>query len=234
MNIDVSCNNIIIAVDELEEAMQIFDGLFRQIVTIHELSCDVTNGKIQSYEIQASQITLPQRDKIKNIAGHLKSAYDAVNKLRIFSCDNSNNLIEGRLEKYEKELLAHKKTERKHLKMICALQEYLVNELNRNEQLENQLKAKETALVNAIQARKDLQAKYTSTKLSILKSESLSSSSASTVQKNDSTIKKSIPFSDAEVAMKPQLLINQYVRRIFQGDFFFGLVLDYEAPYYKV
>jgi hypothetical protein len=235
---EVECLN------NLQEACEIFDHLFPKIVSIRSSPNVIDNSEQKKYDVAAftlEKVERQQRELIKHMSGFLLTALNASQSLLNLkkeaalngdSSSSSGSTINDNFdEKYnnmEKLMMEKSKLEIKNNKTIATLQEFLVLELNRNEKLEETLKAKEIELVNVTVERNKLEKSSNG-------SQGLRSSSSDyAVEKAKSKDQKDRMEAAQALYNNPMNVLGMYVRKSFGSSFFFGLIVSYEVPYYKV
>jgi hypothetical protein len=217
-----------------------FERLFHDIVPplkqqhngSHQLN---SNSELNqpSRPISVGSLSLSQKQDIAHFSTNLSKARDAAGKIRrLTSTCNSSVPTEVELQTLKGVLAEKTKAEKSFAKTICTLQDYLVNELNRAETLESELKAKENELLQmTVEKNKYQKLSLHSSNGSRSNGKALFSGSdvaASTVVKNEHADLDSL-YDESHTD-----LIGCFVRKKFGSNYFFGLVISLEHPYYKV
>ena len=159
--------------------------------------------------------TPQQCEIIKYISGFFMDAQKHANNIKFLlsTSDMNHNDIDPTVLDNSKERIEYlenliQERDNKEIKdgiQIRVLQEYLVNELNRTETLDNKLKELESYIVN-LEEEKNVYMK----KLS------------------------EITCNDEKARFEYKDLMNRYIMKKFDNKRFFGMVTDYNDPYFMV
>ena len=189
-----------------KEVAHIFDIIFYDISPIQRYNFFKRN---KSIEIPRLSLNDSQCDAIKKLSGYLTALRDtiaqyktnrAVDAVKLPDYGTANEIAESNVENPSQTMQLQRANN--------LLQDYLVHELNRSEQLVHNLKAKEAELV-AVTAERD--------RLFKLKPEAISES-----------------LTPAEMLKNPSVALNKYVRKKFNDFYYFGIVASFNHPYFLV
>lgn len=197
----------------LKYACDIFSSLFGEVSPIEApdivdmTSSSSSNDKLvlhSSLSMSLNAFTPSQREHVKYLSGHLLSAIDTANQTHLLlSTDNPD--IQSHIKSLEDHLHEREKDERRDLKKIRALQDYLVHELTRNQELEEQIQQLEAKITNI----EDEKRKYMR-KISRLTS------------------------MNADKVIAIDEIVGKYVMKKFENEKFFGLIVGFKNPYFQV
>jgi len=218
------------------ESCEIFNSLFGGITTIRSQYHNITGIRsiLPTHEVDISTFSPDQKHAIKQLGGLLMdmmivlpSNTDEENKdISKVELDQPNN---NHILIIDQNLL-----ERKQKRTISALQDYLSQELTRAEELESKLQAKEMELVHVVAERDMYMKKYQQVNLnssSQIQSKAIYSSQSN--QPVTSSITK-LKNDDIEVPFNPQEWVGRYIRKAFGSSYYFGIVVYFDTPYFKV
>jgi hypothetical protein len=188
-------------------------------------------------------------ERIKHISGYLisiKKAADFLYRLQHRLVDEDSisgnrNLSpspDEELAKLRETLIQRKKHEEATQKKICALQDFLVNELNRAEAAENALKVRENELVQITEERNKYMKMVAQLQAGgrvpgngmVLKSETGGGAGQNASENATAVTVVTTKSSQPNVVD----LVGKYIRKKFGSSFFFGLVVAFDKPFYKV
>ena len=130
--------------------------------------------------------------------------------------------------KLQEELMASNIREGKQLKIICALRDYLMIEINRSEGADTELKVAEDNLVKMTVERNKYFKIAQQLELNNIKGEK-----GVKEDKVQATRKPAIPqvVFNSDI---PELYCGAFVRKKFGNNFFFGLIVHFSHPFFKV
>lgn len=211
----------------LLESCEIFNSLFGKITTIQS-----NHNHIKSvnpvHEINSSTLTSDQKHAIKQLAGVLMDMSVIIPSMsKTSSIDSSDNI--EKVAELDQHTVNHNLLERKQKRTISALQDYLYQELTRCEELESKLQAKEMELVNVVVERDKYLKKCQQENL--ISSQSHSRAISSSLNQSATSAKANFDELDT---FTPQEWIGRYIRKGFGSSYYFGIVVSYDAPYFKV
>lgn len=192
----------------LDFAIEVFDEIFYEIAPIDSYN---EPNKGHGVKIPFKLLSDRQCHLIKQFSGHLSSARSALVNTSTVQITNHATSNEALL-----------------VKKVNCLRDYLVNELNRSEEAEQQLKKKEEELVIITAERDKLQKKLAS--VSYANSNSGSGSSSRSIANVVGSSVKSL-HGDRLDSSKPESYVNSYIRKPFGSVFFFGLVANYDSKH---
>jgi hypothetical protein len=232
----------------INEQADIYDRLFRDVAPPIRSSTEKRSD--DSYEpsrpVDASTLTPGQLQDLVHCSAVLSKARMAASKIkRLTSSVSSSNPLEVEISALRSQLAEKKKSEQQYLKTIHTLQDYLVNELNRCEDLEIKLKKGENELVLMTAERNKFmklaqqggiagnrgsaKALFTS-----VDAQSTAAAGASAVEGATVDLATDADSEPAVAVGPPNDVIDKYVRKKFGSNYFFGLIVGFEAPYYRV
>jgi len=170
-------------------------------------TCSTNNNYIDSLVMPFNSFTPIQREHIKYLSGHLLSAINSatLTKYLMYGSKDIDNDIKDHVEYLQKLIVEKEKNERKEIFKIRALQDYLVNELNRNEELEQRIIDLETKMMNIEDDKRKYMRKVSS-----------------------------LTNMNAEKAIVVDELVGRYVMKKFDNDKFFGLIIGFKNPFFQV
>lgn len=186
-----------------------FDNIFSDIAPIKAEEIRLAS----SCSIPRDLLSPEQCEGIKHLAGIIKEISDAAEMVR-YRKGEDHSTVEEKLSNAEQTLAAKVKDSIRDQRIISTLQEYLVLELNRSEKLEEVLKTKESELVTVTAERNKFQSLCERQQPPPSRSQQMNPQKA---EEND-----------------PSSLVGRFVRKKFDGDWFFGIVKSYEYPWFKV
>lgn len=177
------------------------------------------NGSITSERFTGSQCL-----QIQHLSGHLSNIRSSVRRLHILH----NRLVRGDRKDTEvisensflKTKLIESRNQNALISMqLSAVKNYLVNEINRSEKSDEMLNAKENMLVEMTVERDDFKKKF------------MEKNSA---QNSRNYFNERPDYARNQVQDSRRNLVGVHIRKEFGSDFFFGLVVVFESPFYKV
>lgn len=225
------------AVDALNQIIQLHDKLFVDICPITDMSIlDHVSMGDQQISIDRNILSLYQMEQLKHLSGYIKSAKSGIDavKYHYYHEGDDDTLVE-RLEYLEKVIVDKDRQLRLEEQRTALLKEYLVNEVNRADALEQGHKIVEDELVlvndERVKLFKRLQSYQAAAGQGVRTSSQRVVASGSTAavasQDNDNASKHKEEFINDD-------LVNKYVRKKFGSAFFFGVVLRFLTPYFTV
>jgi hypothetical protein len=208
------------ALESLELAIEVFDKLFQEVATVNLYNEPDIGGDLK---IPKRNLTDKQCRSIKDLSGHIISLKRNLMERR----DSETN--PARLT----ERLAGKDATDLHTaRKFSLLQEYLINELNRSETAELQLKAKEDELVLVTAERDKLKKRLAmgSSNSSHSFSHLAAASAPTSAAVSSSVVVKTEATSHSERGdTNPLSYVGGYIRKPFGNSYFFGLIAAYLA-----
>lgn len=193
----------------IDNAIDLFDEIFYEIAPI-----DLYNepNKGDKIKIPLKHLSDRQCHVIKQFSGYLSTARANLTTASVSHATTSPS----------------KGNEAALVKKINCLREYLVNELNRSENAEQELKKKEEELVIVTAERDKLQRKLASA----LHANTSSSNQGSTARTIANVVSASVKSLHGDrVDSQPESYVNSYIRKPFGSAFFFGLVAQYDVKH---
>jgi hypothetical protein len=217
------------ALEHIELAIEVFDKLFQEVATVNLYNEPDIGGDLK---IPRRNLTDKQCRSIKELSGHIISI--------------KRNLMERRDSettpaRIPEHLTGKGATDLHTARKFSLLQEYLVNELNRSETAELQLKAKEDELV-LVTAERDKLKKRLSAGINHGSSHNLSSTAATnapTAAASSTTaamIKTESTHYTERGDTNPLSYVGGYIRKPFGNSYYFGLIAAYlkEDAFFQV
>lgn len=206
----------------LLESCEIFNALFGGITTIRNQVQSRTETIISTQEVNLDAFSPDQKHAVKQLAGLLIDMSIALPSI------DAPAIETGKRHEVEKLLDEKNLLERKYKRTIAALQDYLSQELTRAEELETKLQAKEMELVNVVAERDKYLKKF--------QQENTGSSQAHAKATSSQTqLSHSLKSRVTETEVfNPQDWIGRYIRKGFGSNYYFGIVVHFDAPYFKV
>lgn len=133
--------------------------------------------------------------------------------------------------KLQEELVAGNIREGKQLKIICALRDYLMIEINRSEDADTELKLAEDNLVKMTVERNKYFKIAQQLELNNIKADQ--GAKEEKVQGVQAVRQPTIPqvVFNSDI---PELYCGSFVRKKFGNNFFFGLIVHFSTPFFKV
>lgn len=286
----------------IAEAAKSFDQLFGSIASV--ATADSIPAESLHLRVSPKVFTDIQCHALKQLCGHLRSAQTASASLQFALTSTSTTASSSSsstsptptatqfsVADLHQLLLSKAKAELRDSRRTHALQEFLVNELVRNEDLDNRLREKEEELVTVSaevvklkRGRKkggESSANSASNPVVVLSGEEdsavdegaaaddstpttpASSKPSTSPSPSTSTSHQASANKRASLSIEPRVTrgvvittltgssgkkkkaptdpaddhdhyIHQFIRKAFGSDFFFGIIVSYNAPYYKV
>ena len=194
--------------NRLDDIAEAFDNLFDDISPIGKHGKRSKVGLPKGIRIQRDALSLEQREEVKHLSGFIKSALEAINAIRFSDTQEEQADINSRLREMEKLLEIKDKHARRDARTISILQEFLVQELTRADELESRIKEKEQDLVK----QTDLLMQ---------------------TQKRNGNM-SSVPDSLRAKSTNIHDLLMKYVYKKFGKQKFFGLIVDFDEKWFRV
>lgn len=203
MDVNEESRRLIVA---LEDASLIFDELFGDISPVDSTQEHVLKGiaRFSRYELSLSQL-----DYVKRLSGLIATSKKSAELCKHLLMEPLNDTESERIRFLENSLRDAEKLESKQEQRVLLLQEYLVHELRRAEELENKLREKESELVSAEDKIDKLNKRL----------------SHGDQNGNGKRLRTDDPTDD---------FIGSFVRKRFAESYYFGVVVKFDAPYYRV
>jgi hypothetical protein len=202
--------NQTVLLKSLQDCVELFNNLFTEISPITTLSksSDKDASPSQYFEhttVSPYVLSGLQKEHIKYMSGLLSKAQQMCVESKYLIQSNFNSEIRDRIIFLENKISEYETNATKELQKVRVLQEYLVNEINRNENLEERIAELEEKLVSSEEEkRKYMNKVYSLTGMS------------------------------ADKALQIDDLIGKYVMKKFEEDRFFGRIVGYKYPYFQV
>ena len=204
------------------EAGLLFNELFSRVSSVDTKSDrkSVYNGIVPIFE----ELHEDQRHSIKNLSGLIQESLNMLESMRQHNSQGheSEDLSE-RVSHLEKLLEERDSASRRDQIKISTLQEFLVQEIVGGDEARAKVKAKDAELVALAEETKKL--RKTAAKQSLTAELRPNGASSHTDAKES---KSSSALSD------PRSMIDKFVRKSFGSRGFFGLIVRYDDPYFKV
>lgn len=192
----------------------------------------------QGNRIPTDSLTRDQCQRVQHLFAYfekMKSCSDRLQLLfqcgtargKIGSTDDSDldiNDVKREVVQLQNEVIERKRTEQKHLQMICALRNYLMIEINRAEDADGGLKSAEENLVKMTVERNN----YKQMAQKMLETGKSGPKSGST--EKGPVVQKSLVINSE----MPELYVGTFVRKKFGVHHFFGLIVQFNHPFFKV
>jgi hypothetical protein len=178
-------------------------------------------------------LTDVQCNKVKELSGHLLHLKTIVVEAK----SKHNASRSSSMDKMSSSIVATRSkiiNDREANRRYALIREYLISELTRSDELANQLRRTEEELVIMTDKCNGLEKKL----VAAIKVATYSESSDTAVErrkhvklKTDGTLRANDEPSGNE---EPQQMIGKFVRKLFSGKPFFGLVVSFEHPYFSI
>lgn len=215
---------------KMNDAMAHFDRIFGNIVTI---SRDTHDHRSQSTVlVDASLFDVDQSEAIVQLSGYLTSIFGHIQSVRLKAIHKHSSVkdidvvFEAPEDREEKTAKLRKR--------ITLLQDMLVQEINKSEELETSLRKSEADLLSATDAKNDLQRKLDRLqKRERIMGASGISTSESVVSSVTFEAPPRIPAEESLLG-DPNELLGRYVRKQFDKRKYFGVITSFEAPFFMV
>ena len=177
--------------------------------------------------LHAKSFTGSQCLQIQHLSGHLTNIRNSVRRLHILHNRKKRGRRSDSSVESDDVFLQTKLTESNNINALMSMQmsaikNYLMNEINRSEDADRLLHEKEKDLVEMTVQRDDFRKK----------SNEQHSKLIARPDRLDQIWSGSI--SDCDVNGARKNLVGSYIRKEFDKEFYFGLVVLFEAPFYKV
>jgi hypothetical protein len=203
--------------DKVNQTCLLFNQLFYQVAPTKKYNQSIQNPTI---EISQHKLSSLQLDAINQLSGCLQSLQKEIEN-RYLSHIHANSILAdmplGVSESNDSPSMSILHLEQKKLHL---LQEYLTNELVRNEELEKQVYTLEADILKATEEKVELRKK--------LNKQMEGRSSSSSYTKTQPNV------SNETTSTNPELLIGGFIRKAFGDLHFFGLIANYTEPYFQV
>ena len=212
------CNNCFV------EAGLLFNELFSRITSVDTKSVDrksVYNGIVPIFD----ELQEDQKHSIKNLSGLIQESLNMLESMRHHSTkghESEDSLLE-RVKHLEKLLEERDSASRRDQIKISTLQEFLVQEIVGGDEARAKVKAKDAELVALAEETKKLR-KTAAKQSQVAELRPNGGSSHTDVKEYKSSSALSAPLS----------MIDKFVRKSFGSRGFFGLIVRYDDPYFKV
>ena len=196
-----------------------------------------TLSQVPDPKISPDLLTRSQFQRVQHLFSYLASMKSTSEKLHLLF--HNKHAIDGlendydaearfEIERLQNESTQNKKKEGKQLKIICALRDYLMIEINRSEDADTQLKLAEDKLVKMTVERNKYMKVALQLQLNNMKGEVV------TADSNGVVIRKTAATPVVFNTEMPELYCGSFVRKKFGNNFFFGLIVYFKQPFFKV
>jgi hypothetical protein len=250
-----------VLLQRIQAAVHSLDSLFGQIVVTSQTTTSCLPARpVETWSVDRSQLTAAQCNAVVQLSGHLQCIHDYVYSAKLKALHQNSifrhlpmkettldekNAVSDRISvpNIDKDV-----DNGKNKNMFaclqqtnCLLQQYLVNELNHSEELENQLKQAERVKMQLIDELNLLRQKLNNQKVVNAAIASTNTSGSSSGSGSFSSSPRKVVSSPAEETItkiwslsRPMSMIGQFVRKAFGDRQYFGVVGAFRKPYYMV
>eukprot|EP01035_Chromulina_nebulosa_P000194 gene194-288_t len=219
--------------DKLLSLRDLFDELFSDISPTRTLNGTSNNSdRLDSISIKRHILTDSQCLHIEHLSGFITSAVKYFEDFDIKQLNEVHKILVTCTEYDTVSRLTVAK--RRSDRTISLLHDYLKNEINRSEDLANRVKELEIDQVNKtdelLRVRKELQ----KIKGALQNKNAEKLFPANPMNNDDMSSTSKAPTDDDALSFDPQSLNGRFIRKKFDDKFYFGLIVNYTAPYYMV
>lgn len=188
-------------------------------------------------KISPDLLTRSQFQKVQHIFSYLATMKSTSEKLHLlfhnkYAIDELGDDADAEAklenERLQNEATQNKKREGKQLKVISALRDYLMIEINRSEDADTQLKLAEDKLVKMTVERNKYMKVALQLQINNMKGETL------TADGNGLVFRKTAATPVVFNTETPELYCGSFVRKKFGNNYFFGLIVYFRQPFFKV
>ena len=245
-------------------AVDMFNEMFFDIapiadsarITARPPACPIGSGSSSSSHddglaLTRRDLTEAQCQKLQHISGYLRKVKDAGEVLyRLYGRNDSDGTFDPseELKNLRQELLNQKKEEEKYMKTMVALQDFLVIELNRSEATEARLKEKEDIITTLEEEKKKYFILYCSERDNNAATRrggagtggrgssaaAMATAAASAAAAAGPTSKLGDVTTTGDKETLAQMAVGKFVRKKFDTRKFFGLIMEFSHPFFKV
>ena len=223
----------LLAIDVFRAA-DCFDKLFGSIapVTLSDSRQQQTATGLQlSVSVDRMALTDVQCNKVKELSGHLMHLKTIV----IDAKSKHNASRSSSIDKNSSSMLAMRSriiNDREANRRYALIREYLISELTRSDELANELRRTEEELVTMTDKCNGLEKKLVA---AVKVSAAYNESADTAVERRKHVKLKTVDALRADDNNEePPQLIGKFVRKLFGGKPFFGLVVSFEHPYFSI
>lgn len=217
--------------NKINNAMSHFDRIFGNVVTISRDAHDQRNQS--TVLVDASLFDVNQNEAIIQLSGYLTSIFGHIQTVRLKAVHNRCSMKDVNVA-FETPADQEEATA-KLRKRISLLQDMLVQEINKSEELETSLRKSEADLLSATDAKNDLQRKLERLqKRERIMGVSGVSTSESLVSSVSFEAQPQLPTAESTLVGNPSDLLGRYVRKQFDKRKYFGVITSFEAPFFMV
>lgn len=216
----------------VENTMNCFDKIFHDIASC---AAHYEFHRDPHKEIPRSQLSATQCAAIGQLSGYLTEVHEYVTDYKLTKKHEESSLKSFPLLQPKKDYDEH----RKLCQRVTLLQEYLVNELTHSEQLESRLLEAESQLLKLTDEKNKLMKKISRYEGGGTMQVSASNTStahhnhaAGSKETSDTTTGNNLDEMSEDV--DPLALLGKFIRKQFGDRKYFGLVCNYDKPYYGV
>jgi len=223
----------LLAIDVFRAA-DCFDKLFGSIapITLSDSRQQHTATGLQlSVSVDRMALTDVQCNKVKELSGHLMHLKTIV----IDAKSKHNASRSSSIDKNSSSMLAMRSriiNDREANRRYALIREYLISELTRSDELANELRRTEEELVTMTDKCNGLEKKLVA---AVKVSAAYNESADTAVERRKHVKLKTVDTLRADDDNEePPQLIGKFVRKLFGGKPFFGLVVSFEHPYFSI
>ena len=219
--------------DKLLSLRDLFDELFSDISPTRTLNgASNISDRLDSISIKRHILTDSQCLHIEHLSGFIASAVKYFEDFDIKQLNEVHKILVTCTEYDTVSRLTVAK--RRSDRTISLLHDYLKNEINRSEDLANRVKELEIDQVNKtdelLRVRKELQ----KIKGALQNKNAEKLHPANPMNNDEMSSTSKAPTDDDAFNFDPQSLNGRFIRKKFDDKFYFGLIVNYKAPYYMV
>lgn len=212
--------------EKTKAAVLVFDQLFAQIAPCRKYNQDIRQ---QSLEIPVTSLSDIQCNAISTMSGYLERIYNELERRHLESYQKTTllaNLSTLSTDPYPTTVL----TQQQLLKKVHLLQDFLINELVRTEELEASVGKLEEKLLIANENCAKMEKKLKKTEFISIETRK------ATLQISSSPSSVAVPRLDTtkQPVDDHGKYVGQFIRKPFAGKKFFGLICNYSNPYFQI
>lgn len=215
--------------DKLLSLRDLFDELFSDISPTRISPTTLIDDRSDNIAIQRNVLTDSQCLRVEHLAGFISSAIKYFEDFDIKQLNEVHKILVTCSEYDTVSRLTAAK--RRSDRTISLLHDYLKNEINRSEDLANRVKELEMDQVNKtdelLRVRKELQ----KTKAAL---PNKTVEKMNPIGSEDTTDAAKALADDDAFNLDPHSLNGRFIRKKFDDKYYFGLIVNFQAPYYMV
>ncbi len=215
---------------KVHNAMSKFDKIFGNIVTICK---DIHDQRINSEVlVDGSLFSVDQCEAIVQLSGYLSSIFEHIQLVRVNSLHEKSvfNNIPITFN-HNQNVVMEDQVTKMHMK-ISLLQDMLIQEMNKSEELEISLRSSEAELLAVTEEKAELQKKIEKLTRKIGDENMHSNSYPRSISHNPSTSDKTKQSNLAN--QNPESFVGRYIRKQFDNRKYFGIISSYSTPFFLV